>query len=90
MDTVETAHSFGIDIDPRADSAHNEMSVAIWRDPYEIEDFGQIIHMWIPLTLAINSLNRSMGHSDFYPFIVPDLVIEKLKFIHQLCWNTRH
>jgi hypothetical protein len=39
---------------------------------------------WIPLALAMNSMNRSMGHNDFYPFVVSPSVISKLDFIHQL------
>jgi hypothetical protein len=37
---------------------------------------------WIPLTLALNSLNRSMGHNDFYPFVIPAPAISKLAFVH--------
>ena len=85
MDTVETAHAFGMGIDPEADNIHHEMTTDIWLDPYQIEDFDEVLRMWIPLTLAINSLNRSMGHGDFYPFVIPAPVIEKLRFIHELC-----
>jgi hypothetical protein len=38
----------------------------------------------IPLTFALNSLNRTMGREDLYPFIVSPPVIEKLGFIHDL------
>ncbi len=37
---------------------------------------------WIPLTHALNSINRGMGLSDLYPFVIPPKVIEKLRFIH--------
>jgi hypothetical protein len=87
MDTVQTAHAFGMDIDPSVDTIHHEMSADIWQDPYDMKDFSQIIKMWLPLTFAINSLNRSMGHGDFYPFIIQNPVIKKLSFIHQVCWE---
>ncbi|MBC7888703.1 MAG: putative zinc-binding peptidase [Ferruginibacter sp.] len=79
MDTLETAWSFGIGIHRR------EMQTDVYNDPYTIADFDAIINMWFPLTFAVNSLNRSMGHADFYPFIIPAPVIEKLRFIHEVC-----
>ena len=36
--------------------------------------------MRIPLTFALNSLNRTMGREDLYPFIISPPVIEKLGF----------
>jgi hypothetical protein len=34
--------------------------------------------------VAINSINRSMGQPDLYPFVLSPQVIEKLGFIHEL------
>jgi hypothetical protein len=79
MDTLETAWSFGIGIH------HPEMETAITNDPYTTADFDTIIGSWFPLTFAVNNLNRSMGQADFYPFIISPPVIEKLKFIHEVC-----
>ncbi|MCB1874804.1 MAG: putative zinc-binding metallopeptidase, partial [Chromatiales bacterium] len=31
-----------------------------------------------------NSLNRSMGQQDLYPFVLSNAAIEKLKFIHKV------
>ncbi|MEO6316357.1 MAG: putative zinc-binding peptidase [Chitinophagaceae bacterium] len=82
MDTLETAYSFGIAIDPRKAIEQQQMQANIGRDPYSISNFDEIVKMWLPLTFAVNSLNRSMGHQDFYPFIISAPVIEKLRFIH--------
>lgn len=79
MDTLETAYSFGIGIHRR------EMQTEVSTDPFTIANFDHIVNTWFPLTFAVNSLNRSMGHADFYPFIVSAPVIEKLKFIHEVC-----
>jgi Putative zinc-binding metallo-peptidase len=38
----------------------------------------------LPLTFAINSLNRCIGLPDLYPFILGPEVIRKLGFIHDL------
>ncbi len=44
---------------------------------------------WVPLTLAVNSLSRSMGYDDFYPFVIPPAVAEKLGFIHRAVQDAR-
>lgn len=70
MDTLETAYNFGIDINTEKINSNLEIQADISRDPYKINNFDSIIKMWLPLTFAVNSLNRSMGHADFYPFII--------------------
>lgn len=83
MDTLETAWSFGIAVNPRKASEEHEMQASINSNPYNIKNFDEIVKMWLPLTFSVNSLNRSMGHQDFYPFIISGPVIEKLRFIHE-------
>jgi hypothetical protein len=39
---------------------------------------------WVPLTVALNSLNRSMGLRDLYPFVLTDTALEKLRFVHEV------
>jgi len=84
MDTLETAFSFGIEIHPEKVRDAKSLGAEIKRDPYETADFNQIFSWWLPLTFAVNSLNRSMGHPDFYPFVISEGVSRKLKFIHEL------
>lgn len=38
----------------------------------------------ILLTLALNSLNRSMGFRDLYPFVLPELAMKKSRFVHDV------
>jgi hypothetical protein len=85
MDTLETAFSFGIRIQPDMVQDTKAIQASIQQDPYDMTDFSQIIKWWLPLTFAVNSLNRSMGHSDFYPFVISEPVVKKLQFIHELC-----
>jgi hypothetical protein len=47
--------------------------------------FTAMLDDWLPLTVALNQLNRSMGMRDAYPFALTDRVIEKLGFVHRLC-----
>jgi hypothetical protein len=44
--------------------------------------FDTIIEMWLPLSWALNMVNRSMGKDDLYPFVLPPPVLEKMRFIH--------
>ncbi len=41
-----------------------------------------MIDQWLPLSWALNQLNRSMGKDDIYPFVLPPRVLEKMRFIH--------
>ncbi len=40
--------------------------------------FAEILADWLPLTYALNALNRSMGSADLYPFLLPPPVVDKL------------
>src|SRR5689334_16206422 len=44
--------------------------------------FDTLIKMWLPLAWALNMVNRSMGHADLYPFVLPPAVLEKMRFVH--------
>jgi hypothetical protein len=39
---------------------------------------------WLPLSIALNQVNRSMGKDDLYPFVLSSAVIDKLEFVHKL------
>lgn len=45
---------------------------------------SQLIAEWLPLSVFLNSAARSLGEPDFYPFALPDPVIDKLEFIHRV------
>lgn len=47
-------------------------------------DFSELLSAWIPLTHFANSLNRSIGLRDWYPFVLSDTVINKLRLIHAI------
>ena len=60
------------------------LSADLGFDPYAEGTIEALIDAWLPLEFATNSLNRSMGHMDFYPFILSESIIGKLRFIHDL------
>ena len=47
--------------------------------------FSAVLEDWLPLTVSLNQLNRSMGMRDAYPFALTPAVIDKLTFVHDLC-----
>ena len=46
--------------------------------------FDKVLQHWLPLTYALNALNRGMGLPDLYPFVLLDPAIEKLQFVHEV------
>ncbi|WP_024275856.1 putative zinc-binding peptidase [Hyphomicrobium sp. 802] len=83
IDTLEMAHTFNLRISPRL-AATEGLSATADRDPYAIADMETLMSEWIPVTFAVNSLNRSMGQPDLYPFVLSPAIIGKLAFIHRL------
>jgi hypothetical protein len=81
MDTLETAANFGLSVN-RDNAANNGSKNAQPIRFDDHKDFDTLLADWIPLTCAINSINRGMGLSDLYPFVIPPAVVEKLRFIH--------
>ncbi len=84
VDTLETANELGINVHPRFISNAAALSTDIDLDASHAASIGPLIEAWLPLTFAVNSLNRSMGQSDLYPFVLSPAVVDKLGFIHDL------
>ena len=88
VDTLETASAFGLRVHPAA-SKDKGLHADIDFDPHHARSMERLINAWLPLTFALNSLNRSMGHSDLYPFILSEPAIAKLQFIHEIIRETQ-
>ena len=83
VDSLDTAGAFGLEVHPsltKDPALHARMQV----DSYSPGDFLHLVDAWLPLTFAMNSMNRSMGLPDLYPFVLTGPVIRKLSFIHDL------
>ena len=52
----------------------------------QFDDFDETLLKWSELTLLLNSLNRSMGLEDAYPFVLSELTLRKLRFVHDLIY----
>jgi hypothetical protein len=87
VDTLETAVAFGLRVRPTA-GRDPALATDIDFDPYRQNDFDALLEAWLPLTYAVNSLNRSMGQPDLYPFVLAPAVMAKLRFVHGLIHPT--
>ena len=47
-----------------------------------VKVFETLVARWVPLTLLVNSLNRSLGQEDAYPFAPSPGALAKLRFVH--------
>jgi len=83
VDSIETANAYGLRIAPPGETG-GTMPLPGDFDPYQPHPIADVIAMWLPLSFAMNSLARSMGQNDLYPFILSPPVIEKLGFINDL------
>ncbi len=68
-DGLETAHAFGLAVDPMV----------------EARRFSDVVvGTWLPLSFALNQMNKSLGADDLYPFVLAPAVIDKLENVHGL------
>jgi hypothetical protein len=81
VDTLETANGFGIRMKPKL-KTNNDLTRVVDFDPYTA-NMDRLIEAWLPLTVAVNSINRSMGLADLYPFVLAPSVIVKLAFVYR-------
>jgi len=86
VETLETARSYGMALRPQAAGAAKpppgNLQMNARRLDFDV--FDDLITAWLPLTFALNSLNRSMGLPDVYPFILSERAIKKVHFVHDL------
>ena len=74
-DSIETASEFDL--------------ISVDRDE-ALSDFRRLVtDVWVPLSTALNMINRSMGKDDLYPFVLPALVLDKLEFVASLRGASR-
>jgi hypothetical protein len=81
-DTLQTSAAFGMVVTgPEAPT--DQALTAAPRDDADRRSFEALIGDWLPLTYALNAVNRSMGRGDLYPFMLAPTVIEKLSCVHE-------
>lgn len=83
VDTLETARAFGVKVQMPA-NGQSETETAVSFEPHQAPNIEQLIEAWLPLCFAVNSMNRSMGQADIYPFVLAPAAIGKLGYVHDL------
>jgi hypothetical protein len=87
VDLLETAASYNT----RLTVPGQEVEIEEVVNPLETgrPEFDALVDQWVPLTLLLNSLNRSLGQEDAYPFALSPGAIEKLRYVHDVISETR-
>jgi len=81
VDTLDTARSFGLALRPEV-AGDPKLNVGTRR--LDFDDFDDLTRAWFPVTVALNGLNRSMGLSDSYPFVLSEPALKKIRFVHEI------
>lgn len=81
IDTLDTAFACGMVLRPHKP---DEPELEIEARPTRQRSFDDIMSDWFSLTYVLNSLNRSVGMPDPYPFTLSTPVIDKLRLVHRI------
>ncbi|MEJ7929127.1 putative zinc-binding metallopeptidase [Ramlibacter sp. AN1015] len=82
VDLLETAASFETRLVLHAPGADVHEHVS---DPFaRADDFDALVAQWVPLTVLVNSLTRSLGQEDAYPFALSVSALDKLRVVHEI------
>jgi len=92
IDTLETAKNFSITGTTAGSSVDTEEigDLNLPQDAYFFSSqtsINCILDTWKDFSVILNSLNRSMGMNDAYPFVLTEPVCTKLSFIHHAIHN---
>ncbi len=84
VDLLETASSFATRMVVPGNEAEEVEEVTNPFEQRNAPDFDALVEQWVPLTLLLNSLNRSLGQDDAYPFALSSQALDKLRFVHDV------
>ena len=92
IDTLETAQNYSItgSTDHAKEETEEMDELRLPQDAYYFSaqtSITEILDTWIDFSVILNSLNRSMGLPDAYPFVLTQAVRTKLTFIHHAIHN---
>lgn len=81
VDLLNTGHSWQLRIDGFSD---RNVAAQIPEQAQLSAQFAAMVNEWVPLTLLTNSLSRSLGHPDAYPFALSYRALHKMQFVHEV------
>ena len=79
IDTLEAAHYAGLAVSPKLPQSPG----AVFDFHPRETSMKRLVEAWLALTFAVNSINRSMGQHDLYPFVLGPLAVAKLAFVQE-------
>jgi len=82
-DVLQTAVAYGVSVSGPALAASDATPLYSYPGAAP-DDLRAMLDAWFPLTYALNAINRSLGESDLYPFVLAPAVIDKLVYIDGL------
>jgi hypothetical protein len=82
QDALEVASDFGL-VGKRILLCPDDTNGRPWLSVEQVT-FEGVIQAWSELAVALNSINRSMGLADLYPFVLSTPVIAKLRFVYEV------
>lgn len=87
VDTLETACELGLSFDSETDFTRVTPQSAVL-DPYQCQSMSELLDLWLPISVSLNMLNRSLGQGDAYPFVLSTNIIKKLSTVHAIVSDT--
>jgi hypothetical protein len=82
-DVLQTAVAYGVSVAGR--KVHAADAAPLYAYPAAApDDLSAMLDTWLPLTYALNAIQRSLGAGDLYPFVLAPDVIDKIAFVDTL------
>ncbi len=69
VNTLETSQAVNNSIDTTGLGDDSTFIAESGSDPYHEQSLTALVDAWLPITFAINSINRSKGQLELYPFV---------------------
>ncbi|MFZ2623906.1 MAG: putative zinc-binding metallopeptidase [Propionibacterium sp.] len=88
LDTLTTVANGGLRLVPGPDSGFLGAEVSPRRS-YVDGPFSEALSDWKWVAHLLNRANHAMGKGDLYPFRIPEPVVRKLEFVHEVVLGAR-
>ena len=88
VDLLETAKSFDTQISVPSPLGDQHYTMV---DPFTTPppSFDDMLKAMVPATLLLNSMTRSLGQNDAYPFALSGKALDKVRFVHKVISKRR-
>ncbi|WP_435172633.1 zinc-binding metallopeptidase family protein [Gordonia hongkongensis] len=81
--TIDTARESGLNLDAQQVRFTMDRDIVPLRS-YADEPIERLLYDWKWLSLMLNRVNVAMGRRPLYPFTIPEPVVRKLGFVHEV------